>query len=248
MSRIHSQYSLQIPTTLKSQLLDFRRRVWTIKMLEAAGVAACALAFVFLCFFVLERILELASWLRWSACAVAVAGCMVAPFYLHRWVWRHRALESLARLLSHKLPRIGDQLLGIIELTRSETEQARSRTLCQAAVEQVARDAVKRDFRQAAPNSRHRLWSTLSTVGVVASLALFLVFPAAASNSFARFIAPWSNIPRYTFAAIQPLPGEIIVPHGEAYTIVARLNEGSKWSPSKGSAQLGEQQAVTAEL
>jgi hypothetical protein len=248
MSRIHSQYSLQIPATLKSQLLDFRRRVWTIKMLEAAGVAICALAFVFLCFFALERMWELPSWLRWSAFAVAIAGCMVAPFYLHRWVWRHRALESLARLLSHKLPRIGDQLLGIIELTRSESEQARSRTLCQAAVEQVARDAVKRDLCQAAPNSRHRLWSTLSAVGLAASLVLFILFPTAAANSFARFIAPWSNIPRYTFAAIQPLPAEFVVPHGEPYTLVARLNEGSKWIPRNGSAQLGEEQPVSAEL
>ncbi len=90
MSRIHSQYQLQVPATLKNQLLDFRRRVWTTKMTEAAGVAVFSLAFIFLCVFALDRLWDTPVWMRFGALILALAGCMVAPFYFHRWVWRHR--------------------------------------------------------------------------------------------------------------------------------------------------------------
>ena len=56
------------------------------------------------------------------------------------------------------MPAVGDQLLGIIELVRNDFEQARSRTLCVAAIRQVAEDAQKRDFRDAVPHPRHRMW------------------------------------------------------------------------------------------
>ena len=44
-------------------------------------------------------------------------------------------------MLSRTYPSIGDQLLGIIELVADESEQARSLTLCEAAIEQVAEKA-----------------------------------------------------------------------------------------------------------
>src|SRR5256885_2129829 len=111
MSSVHSPYQLQVPDTLEAQLLDFRRRVWTIKMIEALGVAAFSFGVAYLCTFVLDRLWDTPVWVRWTVLAAALAGCMIAPYYFHRWVWRHRRLEQLAMLLSRKLPRIGDQLL-----------------------------------------------------------------------------------------------------------------------------------------
>ncbi len=248
MSRIHSQYQLQVPATLRNQLLDFRRRVWTTKMTEAVGVAIFTVAFIFLCVFALDRLWDTPVWMRWTAFILAVAGCMVAPFYWHRWVWRHRALENLARLLSRKLPRVGDRLLGIIELAHSESEQARLRRLCEAAIEQVAQDAVKRDFRAAAPETRHKLWSALSAVCVVAAVSLFVLFPDAAFSSMHRFVAPWSDTPRYTFTAIETLPSTLVVPHGEPFMLVAKLSEHSKWHPDAGMAELPGLEPIKAEL
>jgi hypothetical protein len=248
MSRIQSQYELQIPATLKSQLLGFRRQVWTTKMVEAAGVTLFSLAFMFLCVFGLERLFDTPPWARFAALGTALAGCLALPWSLHRWVWGQRTLDNLARLLSRKLPRIGDQLLGILELTRSEHEQARSRTLCEAAVKQVAHDAARRDFSQAAPNSRHRLWSTLASVVAVIAIGLFVLFPAAAANSLERFVTPWSDTPRYTFAAMNPLAETQVVPHGEPFTFTVGLAEGTKWRPQRGSSELGNHEVVSAEL
>src|SRR5437588_582787 len=83
-----------------------------------------------------------------------------------------------------------------------------------AAVVQVAEAARRRDFRDAVPNPRHRLWAWLAAVPSVVALGLFLVVPAAATNAWARLVAPWRDTPRYTFAAIERLPSKLVVAHG----------------------------------
>ncbi|MDA1055251.1 MAG: hypothetical protein O3C40_32930 [Planctomycetota bacterium] len=178
----------------------------------------------------------------------ALAVCTVVPYCMHRWMWRQRRLEQLARLLSRKLPRVGDQLLGVIELVSDASEQARSPELCEAAMNQVATDAKTRDFRHATPDSRHRMWSLLAGTLLVGVVALFVLFPAAATNAWARFATPWQDTPRYTFAAVATLPPQMVVPHGEPFTVTIRLNEDSRWRPTAGQVQLGLQQPVHASL
>ena len=116
MSVVQPRDPLQLPTTLEAQLHGFRHRVWSIKMTEAACVAVFAVVAAFLCVFVLDRLWNTPAWMRLGIFLAALAGCAIVPFYLHRWIWRRRRLEQLARLLSRKLPHVGDQLLGVIEL------------------------------------------------------------------------------------------------------------------------------------
>jgi hypothetical protein len=217
-------------------------------MVEAAGVAVAGLMAAYLCVFALDRVWDTPSWVRAAVGLAALAGCAIVPFYLHRWVWRRRRLEQLARLLSHKLPRVGDQLLGVIELAHSDAEQSRSRTLCQAAIEQVAADAHRRDLRAAAPTTHQRAWSVTAGAVMAIALALAAFFPAAAGNAWARFLSPWKNIPRFTFAGVEPLPGEVVVAHGEPFTLAAHLRVDSFWRPAEARLELGQQQPMAANL
>ena len=168
---------------------------------------------------------------------------------LYRWVWRNRRLEQLATLLSRKHPHVGDQLLGVIELVRSDFEQARSLALCEAAIEQVADDARGRDFRDAVPTPRHTgSGAPFFAVPAAVSLALFAVVPAAASNAWARLVAPWSDTPRYTFAAVEPLPAKWVVAHGEPYSLTVTLAATTAWKPQRAEAQFGTEPPVAAAL
>ena len=113
----------------------------------------------------------------------------------------------------------------------------------------MAEDARQRDFRGAVPNPRHRLWGWLVGVPAVARrLACWRSVPPRPRNAWQRLIAPWRNTPRYTFAAVEPLPGKLVVAHGEPFAITARLREETAWRPREGVAQLGEQQPITAPL
>ncbi len=248
MSLAYTHERLQLPEALQKQLHEFRRRVWVIKMVEAACAAVFAIMAAYLLMFLLDRAWDTPVWLRAVLFVAAVVGCAKVPMAVHRWVWRNRRLEQLARLLSRKHPQVGDQLLGIIELVRNDFEQSRSLALCEAAVREVAKDAQRRDFSDAVPAPRHRLWMGMAAVPVVVTLALALAFPAAARSAWARLLSPWGHTPRYTFAALEPLRDRMVVAHGEPFTVTARLAEGTVWRPSRGEAQFDAQPAVAASL
>jgi hypothetical protein len=239
---------LRLPASLQWQLHGFRRRVWTVKMAEAAATAVVAVIVAFLCVFGLDRLADTPAWVRFGVFLGALCGCAIVPFYVYRWIWRRRRLEQLSRLLSAKLPRLGDQLLGIVELVHSESEQTRSRALCVAAIRQVADDAGKHNFTDATPDSRHRLFGIFALIGVAAAVCLAVLCPSAARNAWARLLTPWANTPRYTFATIDPLPAEIVVAHGEPFRITVRLAEDAIWHPGEGRIRIGRQEPITAQL
>ena len=227
------QELLQVPDSLKKQLTDFRGKVWSTKMAEAIALAIAALLVAFLTVFLVDRFWDTPQSVRMVIFFTTLAVCMVVPWALHRWVWRHRHLKQLACLLRVREPNIGDQLLGVIELSESDAEQARSRTLCAAAIDQVAKSAEKQDLNKAAPRSRFRLWGAVVavTAGIAAILAVFA--GPAAKNAFARLAAPWIDTPRYTFTALEQLPESMVVPHGETVSWQVTLAEDSRWSPEK---------------
>ncbi|HZW30145.1 MAG TPA: hypothetical protein VFF52_05515, partial [Isosphaeraceae bacterium] len=248
MSLAYRHERLRLPDGLQRQLHEFRRRVWAIKLTEAACAAGFVVVAAYLLMFLFDRAGDTPAWIRAGLLAAAALGCVMVPMAVHRWVWRNRRLEQLALLLSRKHPQVGDQLLGIIELVRNDFEQARSPALCEAAVREVARDAQRRDFSDAVPTPRHRLWASLAAIPVVIALGLFLIFPAAARSAWARLLSPWGHAPRYTFAAVEPLPSRLVVAHGEPFAITARLAGGTVWHPALGEAQFGTQPPVAARL
>src|SRR5579883_1412080 len=188
MSLAYRHERLRLPDGLQRQLHEFRRRVWAIKLTEAACAAGFVVVAAYLLMFLFDRAGDTPAWIRAGLLAAAALGCVMVPMAVHRWVWRNRRLEQLALLLSRKHPQVGDQLLGIIELVRNDFEQARSPALCEAAVREVARDAQRRDFSDAVPTPRHRLWASLAAIPVVIALGLFLIFPAAARSAWARLL------------------------------------------------------------
>lgn len=244
MSLVH--HRLALPESLQAQLLEFRSRVWRLKMLEAAAGAAFGVLLAFLVTFVCDRLWDTPSSVRAVIFGTAVLGCATVPLALHRWVWKHRRLEQLAQLLSRKFPSVGDQLLGIIELVRNEDEQARSLALCQAAIKQVAAQAETKNFADAVPNPRHLRWGLLAACVTGVAAALLIVSPAAWVNAWARFLFPWGNTARYTFTMVEPLPDRLVVAHGEPFVVGVSLTEKTVSRPERGVVRLGQQPPVTA--
>ncbi len=244
----NQQRRLELPDSLRTKMLAFRRRVWAIKLMEAVFGAAFGVCLAYLTTFLLDRLYDTPAQLRTAIFGASVLVCGLVPLALHRWVWRRRQLEQLARLLSRTYPSIGDQLLGIIELAASESEQARSRILCEAAIQQVAEQAEARDFDRAVPKPRHLRRAVLLGGGLAMVLVLAVLYPAAASNAWLRFILPWQPIPRYTFAMIEPLPDELVVAHGEPFSLTVHLAEQTVSRPPEAIVSIGGQQPLAATL
>ncbi len=240
--------SLQLPDSLLQKLDRYRTHVWRIKLTESLGAAALAVLTGYLLAFLGDRWWDVPSGARWLLWGAAAMACALIPWQLYRWIWCRRTHEQVARLLGHTAPAIGDRLLGVLELVHSDAEQARSPALCRAAVEQVAHDAADWDLPQHAPKSYHRrLAVSAGALGGIAVLLAVAVTPAA-WNAWQRFLAPWSDLPRYTFAAVERLPGQMVVPHGEPFTLSVGLQADSWWRPHFGRGTLGGRMPIVANL
>lgn len=241
-------HRLELPDSLRSQMFEFRKRVWIIKTVEACCGALFGILLAFLVTFLLDRVWDTPASVRLGLFVVAVLACAIVPLALHRWVWRQRKIEQLARLLTRTYPGIGDQLLGIIELVRDESEQARSISLCEAAIQQVAEQASPRDFNTAVPKPRHIRRAVLAGVTLAGALTLLTLYPSATANAWSRFLMPWRNTPRYTFTMVEKLPQQLFVAHGEPFDFKVQLSEQTVSRPKNGAVQPGIQRPVTSSL
>lgn len=246
MSLAQNSSPLVLPQGLQQQLARFRRTVWTIKSIEAIAGTICGLVVAWLLGFAVDRLWEPPTWVRYAIGAGAVAVCTWLPIALHRWIWRHRRLEQVARLISRRFPSLGDQMLGVIELVRNQDEQSRSRALCAAAIEQVAADSAKRDLSLAIPRPRHREWAGLAILLVGSLAGLCAIFPAAVWNAAARYFLPWQETARFTFTRVEPLANPLIVPHGEATPLELQLLANTQRRPEQAALVIGSQPAITS--
>ncbi|MGB8355252.1 MAG: hypothetical protein WCD79_15245, partial [Chthoniobacteraceae bacterium] len=240
----------ELPIILETKLADFRRRVWMVKLLEGILAAAFGIALSYLLVFVLDRFWETPGWVRLVLLIGGAATLGLGlPLKWHKWVWRQRRLEDAARLLRRKFPRLGDELLGIVELVRMhEGSAGRSERLVQAAIAQTAEAVKDKDFTHAVPDARHRQWGWAA--GSVAGVALlaFLVVNGAARNAFARWLMPWRHVERFTFANVETLPSHLVVPYAEPFNFPVKLSGTTQWSPGEGTGRIGKQPPVFAAL
>ncbi len=238
----------EIPRSLRDKLLSFRRRVWCLKLLEAAAAAVIGVLVGFLLTYLLDRVIDTPRWLRASIFLASVLSCGAVPIAIDRWVWRRRRIDQLAHLLAETHPNAGDQLLGVIHLSEDESEQARSPELVEAAIGQVAANVVAQDLSNAIPHQQHRQRGLVAALLAVAALLLLVFTASAATNAWARFLAPWSDTPRYTFAAVEPLPEAMIVPHGEAFDMTISLKDSTRWRPETAHVHVAGQSTEQAPL
>ncbi len=241
--------SLQLPKTTTARLVQFQRQVRRIKLAEATLAAVFGLVLSYVIVFVLDRFFDTPAILRGGLLLLGSIGLgVIFPLMCHRWVWKTRQMEQVARLLKHKFPGLGDQLLGVVELARDPEQAGHSLALTKAAIAHVDGLVRDRDFSSAVPHPRHQIWSLTTAVPMTLALVFLLVVPAAGLNAFQRWLAPWSHIDRYTFAQIEDLPANIIVPHGEDFALNTSLKKETAWSPPTGSATINHIRTEQAAL
>jgi hypothetical protein len=238
---------IALPADLRRRLGAFRSLVWRVKLLEAACGAACGILLGFLVVFVADRFGETPRGVRVAVLALTALAVGWLPVAVHRWIWSQRTVTQLARLVARRFPGLGDQLLGIIDILRSDAADpgsGRSPALCAAAVEQVAAESRGYDLAAAVPRSRHRALAVLAAVLATTTAVAAWSLPEAAANAWLRFATPWRSIARYTVTRLEPLPEEIVVPHGEAADVTVRLAADTRARPPAAAVRIAGRPAT----
>ena len=248
MNQTHSkENTINLPPRMKNALEHYRKRVWIIKLTEGILSAIFGLIISYLVVFGLDRLFDTPTLLRAFILIIGMVGMVVLlPLKYYNWVWRHRHLTGIARLLKHKFPRFGDHVLGIVELAANRTDRISSPALVEAAMRQVDEEVAKHNLLEAVPNPKHRRWAW--AVGLPIGLVIIgaLLIPATSWNTFARWLTPWRDVSRYTFAQLEGDPALRVVAYAEPFDVEARLKDGSPWKPESGEARYEKQIPIVA--
>lgn len=244
-----SSKAIKLPDNTRKRLKEFQQQVRKIKLAEGILAGLFGLAVSYVAVFVVDRFVDTSAIIRAGILMTGALGFgLFFPLKCHRWVWRTRRMEQVATLLKHKFPALGDQLLGVVELSRGDADLGTSETLARAAVGHVD-DAVKdRNFDDAVPNPKHKRWALIAGVPLALMLLALLIVPAAGANALQRWLMPWADVDRYTFAQVTELPDKIVVPHGEEFHFAAKLSDATRWSPANGEVHFNNQTPVPSAL
>ncbi|MGB2185421.1 MAG: hypothetical protein ACPH5P_01960 [Akkermansiaceae bacterium] len=241
-----------IPDGLQKQLDTFRKKLWQVKIAEAFLAGCAGLLLSFLIVFLLDRFFETPPTLR---LVILLSGSSLigifAPYWIHRWVYRHRHENQLARLISARFPRLGDRLLGAVELQdQNERRETLSPQLRAAAMRTVASDAAKVDLSTALPNPQHRKWLSAVISLLVISVLLMALTPEASINSLKRWLMPYAKTERFTFTRLDlsAISTPERIPFGEAFSLEIPLAKDTGNKPRLARARYGNGEWIEAPL
>jgi hypothetical protein len=241
--------AIALPASLNRQFASLERWLWRGDAIVSVAGALSSLLIAFALQFISDRIWDTPHWLRFFFALAGWAGvAFFAWRYGSRWIWGRRSVSSLARIVQKRYRRLGDRLLGIVELANPAARPSSySPELCTAAIAQVAGEASSFDFNQAVDRRLPTRYGIAAGILVLIVLQFFIVRPAGI-NALYRWLWPMANIERYTFVTLNALPDHLVVPQGEPFDISVGLAPASFWHPSHASSHFDGQSATEAPI
>lgn len=236
-----------LPPGIEGRLSGFRSAMRRTKLTEAAATAAAVLVVSFLAVLAIDRLVDTSSIARAALLFGALGFAAIAvPRALRRWYFRHRDLRDVAAEVSLRDARVGDRLMGVFELTRDPEEFRRSPELVRAAVAQGERDLAGHDLAPALPPSRHRRALALFAVPALAAAGIAVAYPTLTANALQRWALPFGDAERYTFARLDGLAEQWVVPLQEERAVTLRLAADTRTRPDEARLELAGEPVLAA--
>src|SRR5262245_3588139 len=109
--------TVSLPESLRRQFADLQKRLFSFETTFALAFALSAILLGIFLNFLSDRLWDTPVALRMVFFILACLGVVGAVlWWAQRWVFRPRGLREFAVLVQHKFRRLGDRLLGIVEL------------------------------------------------------------------------------------------------------------------------------------
>ncbi|MBM4156745.1 MAG: hypothetical protein FJ221_17210 [Lentisphaerae bacterium] len=245
-----SQDRLQLPPELRTRIGAFEARLRRVETVIAVAAALCGLLGAFGLVFAFDRLGDTPGPVRLGLALAGLAGlAFSAAYWGRRWIWGRRNDRALSRMIQRRFPKLGDRLLGAVELAEGgEHPGLGSPALRRAAVAQVAREATAYDFTRAVATRSARRVATAGLLLLAAVATVVWHFPQAGRNALLRWIRPLAPVERFTFVRIEDMPSELVVAHGEPFEIACAVRSGSRWRPERAACRVGRQPRIEAKV
>lgn len=217
--------SIIFPPQLEEALTRFRRRWLILHSLKVAGL----FIFVPLVSFTLLALSD-RLWATPAPARILLAGPvpLLLLFFLwpwiRQWILQKPDARALAKVMGRLDRRIGDQLLGAVELAGGQHQSPDdSPALRRAAIDQVARQLADVRAEEKLDTTMLRNLSRITTLLLLIGFGYVLLVPDAARNSFTRWLQPHREIERFTFVRFEGLPATLHVAHGEPFSFTGAV-------------------------
>jgi hypothetical protein len=246
MNSLPDNGSLQIPENLRAQFQRLERRLWWVDTVIALCGALSGLIVSYTLLFISDRFWDTPFWLRalFTLTGLALAVYFAWGWFRH-WILRRRDFRVLSGIVQRHYRRLGDRLLGIVELADpAKRPDNVSPELCRAAIRQVSAEAIQFDFRQAVATRKPRIYALVAVFLLVLVVTPWLLVPEASRNALARWLWPGAAYPRYTFVSLDQLPDRLVVAHGEPFEIACYVKLHPFWKPSWARCQFEQQPVI----
>ena len=235
--------NLKLPDSLNSQLREFQKKLRAVESATALLAVFCIAALSFAALYLSDRIWDTPVTLRLILFVTGLAPFIIFIYYTVHHVFRERRdFKNLSILVQKHHQKLGDSLLGVIELAENrDLSQNASRELCSAAISNIAEKAESMDFCEAINRKTLKRFLACALAIMIVLLDLFIFTRPAFSSSFLRWIMPVSQIERFTYVKITGVPQKITVPHGEEFEVECRLDDSSIYKPSSVKFKTGQE-------
>ena len=231
---------LVLPASLKRQLREMRSFLWKKRLLETLFWAFFLLLLGSLFVFIWDRqggTPELVLTFLFGGLAVVGGLALVCVFAF--LCGKRRKIKDLAPYIARLDASFGDRLLGVLELHESATG-LHSHSLAQAALNQMAKDAEGKNFREWVSLRGYQSALALMLALFCFLIALFFLMPEASIASWWRYVSPLSGQERFTYMKLDGLRPELYVPLGEPFSFSVERARGAKSGENRLYVSLGE--------
>lgn len=233
----------ELPESLNEKFRQLEQALWRKETREAIFGGVLIFLGTWIVAFASDRLWDSPVRLRSTFLIAMLLGMLACGVvWMRHWRWDRREAKSFSRMIQRLNRRLGDRLLGAVELAEGESHTERmSPALRRAAIDQVAGSVSDFDFTSVVDNRRTNRLITITILTALATIAGIMLAPKAAINSLSRLAAPFLEIPRYTFVSLEDLPREMIVRHGEEFTVKGRVKYNGFWKPSTARVRFEQQ-------
>ncbi|MSR66856.1 MAG: hypothetical protein EXS24_05735, partial [Pedosphaera sp.] len=175
------QFSHDLPPELRGQFEVLEKRLWLVDTMLAIGGTICGLALSYALLFVSDRFWDTSTTVRLLLTASGLTvGVYLSLFWLKNWVFNRRDTRKLSAIVQKYYPRLGDRLLGIVELSEQDKNRGEvSEGLRQASIEQVSKEAVRFNFRAVVAMRKANLSICGAVVLLLIGLTPMMLVPTA---------------------------------------------------------------------